>query len=120
MKILESNEFVHKYIQQINEVAVRVSIILQNKGNNDLLLSAQGKVTKDEEEKMISLREISGELLALVEQKVGSSIFIEAYSSIQSRMQSKKMERKREILSEAVNNPKLFAMRKVILNLDYD
>ena len=53
------------------------------------------------------------ELLDSLEKKVGSSSLIGHYADIQRRLQATKAEKKRVLASEAIKDPKAYAVRKV-------
>jgi predicted acyltransferase (DUF342 family) len=62
------------------------------------------------------LLEASSQLLEELENRVGASVFIGSYSDVQGRMEKFKMEKKRRVAAEAIQDPKSFAIRKVGLS----
>jgi len=94
-------EFLSVYLFQFLEVCVRVHT--STNSPNELIESETKLAAED--------------LSQLVEQKVGSITYMKAFRDIQQRLQSKKVERKRQVAIEAVSNIKSFAERKVLLNI---
>lgn len=90
---MESSAFVTSHLPQFIEVCMR-----RKRDNSD------GP----------ALLEASAQLLHNLESKVGASTFIGAYSEVQTRMEKYKMERKRKAAAEAIQDPRAFALKKVI------
>jgi hypothetical protein len=63
------------------------------------------------------LLEASSQLLQELESRVGASVFIGAYSDVQGRMDKFKMDKKKRVAAEAIQDPKAFAIRKVLPSL---
>jgi len=59
------------------------------------------------------LREQAGELLALLEQRVGAIKYVGVYAEVQRRVQANKAAKKREQAKHAVTDPAAFANAKV-------
>lgn len=75
----------------------------------------RGRLNQDDVENKKSLKNLSSEVLELLEQKIGSSLFIGVYSEVQQSLQQRKSEKKKKLAADAVNNPRAFAERKVML-----
>jgi hypothetical protein len=96
----ESSEFVHAYLAEITEVAVRGTLAVNT--------------TPDATTSLVqTAKELSAELLEVLEQIVGSAAFIGAYSEAQRRVQGSKAEKKRQLAAEAITAPQKYAARKV-------
>jgi hypothetical protein len=96
----ESSEFVHAYLAEITEVAVRGTLAVNT--------------TPDATTSLVqAAKELSAELLEVLEQTVGSAAFIGAYSEAQRRVQGSKAEKKRQLAAEAITAPQKYAARKV-------
>jgi hypothetical protein len=59
--------------------------------------------------------EEASNLLAAVEQSLGSSKFMSTYATVQTQLDARKHERKLQLKELALVNPKLHALRKVFL-----
>ena len=57
-------------------------------------------------------KQVAGDLLEALEKKLGASAVIGVYAEVQRRLVATKAEKKRALASEAVSNPRAFAMRK--------
>lgn len=57
-------------------------------------------------------KQAAGDLLEALERKLGASAVIGVYAEVQRRLVATKAEKKRALASEAVSNPRAFAMRK--------
>lgn len=53
----------------------------------------------------------------VLERKVDSQDFLEAYNTVQSQLQEKRVDRKRTAAAEAITDPHAFAKRKISKNL---
>ena len=96
----ETEEFISAYLPQIIEVGVRGMLSVDT--------------TPDDPHSTVRVsKELSAELLERLEQVVGSSAFIGAYSDVQRRVQSSKAEKKRQYAAEAIMEPQRHAQRKV-------
>ena len=96
----ESVEFIGVYLHQIIEVAVRATLAVNT--TPDATLST-----------VQTTKELSAALLEMLEGKVGSALFIGAFSEVQRRVQSSKAEKKRQLAAEAITDPQHYAARKV-------
>ncbi len=101
---IESVEFVACFVQQIIEVAVRASL-------------AAERLNAEEEAAAKETKELSAILLGAIEEKVGASVFIGAFSTVQQQIQTSKSEKKRILAAEAISNPQSYASKKVLLLL---
>mmetsp|Transcript_111635 Transcript_111635/g.218818 ORF Transcript_111635/g.218818 Transcript_111635/m.218818 type:complete len:1033 (+) Transcript_111635:1-3099(+) len=96
----ETEEFISAYLPQIIEVGVRGMLSVDT--------------TPDDPHSTVRVsKELSAELLERLEQVVGSSAFIGAYSDVQRRVQSSKAEKKRQYAAEAIMEPQRHAQRKI-------
>jgi len=94
---IESEEYVQKYVTSIIEVAIRAQMIMSGP---DMELIERCK-------------EASQELLTLIENKIGSSLYLGAYSDVQRRLQTNKSLKRSRKQSEAITDPKLYANKKL-------
>lgn len=69
--------------------------------------------TQHEEDAIKESKVAATELLDNLEKKVGSSALIGHYADIQRKLQASKAEKKRILASEAIKDPKSYAVRKV-------
>ena len=97
----ESSEFAILHLHPLIEVAVRIQLT----------------TTGPDEDALKALKETSGELLELLEKKVGASNFIGMYGEVQKGLQTRRAEKKRKYAADAIVNPKAHAMRKVMHKL---
>lgn len=95
-------EGLRRYLSVIMEVPVRVVM----GSNSSTLQSTADGLDHD-------LQTLAQEVLSLLEQRLGSSVFTQVYAQVQTRLQSIKSERKRQQRIEAITNPRAFAQRKV-------
>jgi len=56
---------------------------------------------------------VAEEVLASVEQRLGSQQFLGVLAAVQRRLQQAKISRKQKLAAEAVTDPKAFAAKKV-------
>ena len=90
--------------EQIIEVCLRSRLsraVAEDADNNDATARAF-QLTK----------EAAGELLDIIEQRMGSSAYIGLYGEVQRRIESSKTEKKRRLNAEAVSDPVSYAQRK--------
>jgi len=94
---IESEEYVQKYVTSIIEVAIRAQMIMSG----------------PDMELIETCKEASTELLNLIENKIGSSSYLGAYSDVQRRLQTNKSLKRSRKQSEAITDPKSFANKKL-------
>lgn len=63
------------------------------------------------------LKELCDALMTKMERKIGSSAYIEAFSVVQGQLEQTRLEKKRKQAIEAVNDPAMYAQRKVMISL---
>ena len=93
------------------EVALRVR--LHGGIHSDGVQGMDGSVSQSEEASIKESKAAATELLEALEAKVGSSAVLGRYADIQRMLQASKAEKKRALASEAVKDPKAYAVRKV-------
>ena len=89
------------------EVALRVRLYGGTAETQD------GAVSQSEAAVLKESKAAATELLDILEQRVGSSALLGKYADIQRRLQASKAEKKRVLASEAIKDPKAYAVRKV-------
>ena len=60
-------------------------------------------------------KEVASELLAVIEDKIGSPQFIGHFGVIQRKIEGSKAEKKRRLAAEAITDPQLYANRRIEL-----
>lgn len=70
-------------------------------------------ISQSEEATVKESKAAATELLEALEKKVGSGALLGNYAEIQRRLQASKAEKKRVLASEAIRDPKAYAVRKV-------
>lgn len=93
------------------EVALRVR--LHGGIHSDGVQGMDGSVSQSEEASIKESKAAATELLEALEAKVGSSAVLGRFADIQRMLQASKAEKKRALASEAVKDPKAYAVRKV-------
>ena len=94
------------------EVALRARLFGGNRVDEEIR-------SQHEEEAVKESKIAATELLDLLEKKIGSSALLGQYAEIQRRLQATKAEKKRVLASEAVMDPKGYAVRKVCTYSEY-
>lgn len=94
----DNEEFFKTYLPQLLEVALKCSSPTMTGPDADLVKE---------------IKETASGLLALLEQRVGSSLFVSVLASVQSKWKAVKTDRKQQNALEAVTNPQAYAARKV-------
>ena len=106
---IEKKQFLLTHLPQMIEVALRARLF----GGNRTEDQSQSSSSQQEEEAVRETKIAATELLDSLEKKVGSSSLIGHYADIQRRLQATKAEKKRVLASEAIKDPKAYAVRKV-------
>lgn len=104
---VESKPFLLLHLPQLMEVALRVRLYGGTAESQD------GAVSQSEAAVLKESKAAATELLDILEQRVGSSALLGKYAEIQRRLQASKAEKKRVLASEAIKDPKAYAVRKV-------
>ena len=76
-------------------------------------MGMEGVLSQSDEASIKESKAAATELLEVLEAKVGSSAVLGRYADIQRMLQASKAEKKRALASEAVKDPKAYAVRKV-------
>ena len=76
-------------------------------------MGMEGVLSLSDEASIKESKAAATELLEVLEAKVGSSAVLGRYADIQRMLQASKAEKKRALASEAVKDPKAYAVRKV-------
>ena len=108
---VEKKPFLLAHISQMMEVALRVR--LHGGIHSEGVQGMEGVVSQSEEASIRESKAAATELLEVLEAKVGSSAVLGRYADIQRMLQASKAEKKRALASEAVKDPKAYAVRKV-------
>lgn len=108
---VEKKPFLLAHISQMMEVALRVR--LHGGIHSEGVQGMDGSVSQSEEASIKESKAAATELLEALEAKVGSSAVLGRYADIQRMLQASKAEKKRALASEAVKDPKAYAVRKV-------
>jgi hypothetical protein len=108
---VEKKPFLLAHISQMMEVALRVR--LHGGIHSEGVQGMDGSVSQSEEASIKESKAAASELLEALEAKVGSSAVLGRYADIQRMLQASKAEKKRALASEAVKDPKAYAVRKV-------
>ena len=103
---VEKKAFLLAHLPELIEVALRARLFGGNRTDD-------ATVPQHEEEAIKETKVAATELLDLLEKKVGSASLIGQYADIQRRLQATKAEKKRVLASEAIKDPKAYAVRKV-------
>ena len=109
---IEKKSFLLSHLPALIEVALRARLFGGNRIDEEIK-------SQHEEEAIKESKVAATELLDLLEKKVGSSALLGHYAEIQRRLQATKAEKKRVLASEAVMDPKGYAVRKVCTCIDY-
>ena len=108
---IEKKLFLLTHLPQMIEVALRARLFGGNRTDDQS--QSQSSSSQQEEEAVRETKVAATELLDSLEKKVGSSSLIGHYADIQRRLQATKAEKKRVLASEAIKDPKAYAVRKV-------
>ncbi len=100
----ESVPFILSFIEQILEVPVRIEL------SHVAKLIAKHEVV---EEELINMKELSNTLLRVVEEKLGTKDYLNAFAIVQRKVQHIKLQKKQRSKLEAITNPKVAAQKKV-------
>jgi hypothetical protein len=90
-------DFVLQHTKQFLAIAIRINLTVSSPNEQDLIL----------------LKEKASIFLDSLETKIGSPSYLSLYGDVLQTLQSTKLEKKRKVASEAITNPRLFALRKV-------
>lgn len=102
---VEKKPFLLAHLPQLIEVALRARLFGGDRMDDER--------TQHEEDAIKESKVAATELLDNLEKKVGSSALIGHYADIQRKLQASKAEKKRILASEAIKDPKSYAVRKV-------
>lgn len=100
----ESVPFILSFIEQILEVPIRIEL------SHVAKLIAKHEVV---EEELINMKELSNTLLRVLEEKLGTKEYMNAFAIVQRKVQHIKLQKKQRSKLEAVTNPKVAAQKKV-------
>ena len=90
-------DFVLQHTKQFLTIAIKINITVSAPNEQDLIL----------------LKEKASIFLDALESKIGSPSYLSLYGEVLQALQKTKLEKKRKVASEAITNPRLFALRKV-------
>jgi hypothetical protein len=110
----ESKELIGTFINQIIEVSVRASLAVERTKSNISISNETSLLENNQETKESCIT-----LLNAIEKKVGSACFIGAFSIVQRKLETKKIENKKKIATDAIINPMEYAKRKVYIFYNY-
>ena len=116
---VEKKPFLLAHISQMMEVALRVRLHggINSEGmhgtGTGMGMGMEGVLSQSDEASIKESKAAATELLEVLEAKVGSSAVLGRYADIQRMLQASKAEKKRALASEAVKDPKAYAVRKV-------
>jgi hypothetical protein len=103
----EKKGFLMAHLPQMMEVALRVRL------HGGVAESSENVISQSDEASVKESKAAATELLEALEKKVGSTALLGKYAEIQRRLQASKAEKKRVLASEAIKDPKAYAVRKV-------
>ena len=103
----EKKAFLMSHLPQIMEVALRVRL------HGGAAESSENVISQGDEASVKESKAAATELLEALEKKVGSAALLGKYAEIQRKLQASKAEKKRLLASEAIKDPKAYAVRKV-------
>ena len=69
-------------------------------------------------EELETVASVAAEVMSMIEEKVGSATYVNAYTVVQRRFAAKRDERKRARAAEAIVDPEAAAKRKIQRNLE--
>lgn len=93
----EDSVFISQHAAQMIEVALRAQTLGVNSEDPSEQATGQTAVR----------------LLDIIEKSIGSAAYIEIYGEMQTKIEKVKVQRKMELATEAITNPKKYAQRKV-------
>jgi len=96
-----------RFSHHLVEVASRACLSVQP-AQGGLLDSSSPEPQQQQQQ-----QQVAEEVLALVEQRVGSQQFLGVLAAVQRRLQQAKASRKQQLAAEAVTDPRAFAAKKV-------